>query len=211
MIIRERIIKRLKGFSAIEICVVGAILTVFLIPVFTLMSQGSSGTIRNRNEIIAQQYASNYIAYCNVETFDGIQKRRVDEDRLRLEEGSDQVFPFRQVRRRLSAHGRVRHGQKRGGDLDEPGAPHVDGRGKAGQVLLHRGKRVELFELVTGKAERCSQLFLKRLGFHPRGNEYWFFRINQVIEDKSLVSTIRKDARELKYSPYIIDIESNVG
>lgn len=78
-------------------------------------------------------------------------------------------------------------------------------------LLLHRGKRVELFELVTGKAERCSQLFLKRLGFHPRGNEYWFFRINQVIEDKSLVSTIRKEARELKYSPYIINIESNVG
>jgi hypothetical protein len=34
------------------------------------MSRGNSGTIRNRNEILAQQYASNYIAYANALPFD---------------------------------------------------------------------------------------------------------------------------------------------
>ena len=79
MMISVRLIRRLKGFSAIEICVVGAILTVFLIPVFTLMTRGSSGTIRNRNEILAQQYASNYIAFCNVAPFDSEDLVEVNE------------------------------------------------------------------------------------------------------------------------------------
>lgn len=34
------------------------------------MSRGNSGTVRNRNEILAQQYASNIIAYCNAMSFD---------------------------------------------------------------------------------------------------------------------------------------------
>ena len=59
-----------NGFSIVEICIVCGILTIFLVPIFTLMSRGSSGTIRNRNEILAQQYASNYIAYCNLQPFD---------------------------------------------------------------------------------------------------------------------------------------------
>ena len=83
----------LNGFSSIEICVVGAILTTFLIPVFTLMTRGSSGTIRNRNEIIAQQYASNYIAYCNVEVFDSeklkeIEEKEINELNIELKNGS---------------------------------------------------------------------------------------------------------------------------
>ena len=84
----ERIKNKLKGFSIVEICVVGAILTVFLIPVFTLMTRGSSGTIRNRNEIMAQQYASNYISYCNVVPFDDEKIAEVNEkivDELNIE------------------------------------------------------------------------------------------------------------------------------
>ncbi len=77
--IRKRIRNRLKGFSAVEICVVCVILTIFLIPVFTLMTRGSSGTIRNRNEILAQQYASNYIAFCNVVPFNDKEIKEVDE------------------------------------------------------------------------------------------------------------------------------------
>ena len=91
--IRKKKTNILNGFSSIEICVVGAILTTFLIPVFTLMTRGSSGTIRNRNEIIAQQYASNYIAYCNVETFDGkelkeTEEKEINELNIELKDGS---------------------------------------------------------------------------------------------------------------------------
>lgn len=75
--IRKR--KKIKGFSIIEICIVGVILTVFLVPVFTLMSRGSSRTIHNKNEILAQQYASNIIAYCNVLPFDSEKLAEVDE------------------------------------------------------------------------------------------------------------------------------------
>ena len=57
------------AFSLVEISIVCVVLLVLLVPVFTLMSRGSSNTIRNRNEIIAQQYASNLIAYCNAVPF----------------------------------------------------------------------------------------------------------------------------------------------
>lgn len=75
--IRKR--KKTSGFSIIEICIVGVILTVFLVPIFTLMSRGSSRTIHNRNEILAQQYASNYIAYCNVLPFNSEKLAEVEE------------------------------------------------------------------------------------------------------------------------------------
>ncbi|MBO7067389.1 MAG: DNA cytosine methyltransferase [Bacteroidaceae bacterium] len=77
-------------------------------------------------------------------------------------------------------------------------------------LLLHKGEHIELFELVTGKAERCTQLFLRNLGFHPKGNEYWFFRIKQVIKEDSVVSTIIREVKEFKHSPHIVNIENIV-
>lgn len=62
--------KNKKAFSMVEICVVGGILVCLLVPVFTLMSKGSSGTIKNRNDILAQQHASNVIAYVNALPYD---------------------------------------------------------------------------------------------------------------------------------------------
>ena len=73
---------KIKGFSLVEISIVGAILLIFLIPVVTLMSRGSSGTIRNRNEILAQQYASNYIAYANFQKFDSEKLKETTEEKL---------------------------------------------------------------------------------------------------------------------------------
>jgi hypothetical protein len=58
------------GFSMVEISIICCVVIVLLVPVFALMSRGSSTTIRNRNEILAQQYASNLIAYCNAVPFD---------------------------------------------------------------------------------------------------------------------------------------------
>ena len=77
-------------------------------------------------------------------------------------------------------------------------------------LLLHRGNHKDLFELVTGKAERCNKLFLRNIGFHPNGDEYWFFRIKKVINDDSVASTIIREVKELKYSPQIISIENNL-
>ena len=77
-------------------------------------------------------------------------------------------------------------------------------------LLLHRGEHKELFELITGKAERCNQSFLRNKGFHPKGDEYWFFRIKQVIKDDSVASTIIREAKELKHSPHIVCIENIV-
>ncbi len=62
--------KNRKAFSLIEICIVCGVLIIFLVPVLTLLSRSSSGTIRNRNEILAQQHASNVIAFCNALKYD---------------------------------------------------------------------------------------------------------------------------------------------
>lgn len=77
-------------------------------------------------------------------------------------------------------------------------------------LLLHRGEHKELFELASGKAEKCNKLFLRNIGFHPRGDEYWYFRIKQVIKEESVVSTIIREAKEFKPSPLIISIENIV-
>ena len=77
-------------------------------------------------------------------------------------------------------------------------------------LLLHRGEHKELFELVTGKAEKCNQSFLRNLGFHPNGDEYWCYRIRKVIKDDSVVSIIVREAKELKHSPHIVSIENIV-
>lgn len=77
-------------------------------------------------------------------------------------------------------------------------------------LLLHRGDHKELLELDTGKAERCNQAFLRNLGFHPNGDEYWFFRIKQVIKDDFVFSAIVKEAKEFKHSPHIVCVGNNV-
>ena len=63
-------LKKNRGFSLVEIAIVCIILGLCMVPLFTIMSKGSSGTIRNRNEILAQQYASNLIAHCHLMAFD---------------------------------------------------------------------------------------------------------------------------------------------
>ena len=63
-------IKNKSAFTMVEICLICGIIFILLVPVFRMMSKGSSTTIYNRNEILAQQYASNLIAYCNAVPFD---------------------------------------------------------------------------------------------------------------------------------------------
>lgn len=78
-------------------------------------------------------------------------------------------------------------------------------------LLLHKGNHKELFELATGKAERCNQLFLRNLGFHPKGDEYWFFRIKRVIKDDSTLLAILREMEELKHAPHIVYVENIAG
>lgn len=51
------------AFSFVEILFAVIALGVLLAPIFSMFSQGSSGTIRSRNDILAQQHASNLLAY----------------------------------------------------------------------------------------------------------------------------------------------------
>lgn len=62
--------KKIQGFSLVEICIVCGVLAVLMLPVFAMMSKGSAVTIRNRNEILAQQHALNVISYCNIVPYD---------------------------------------------------------------------------------------------------------------------------------------------
>ena len=77
------------GFTIVEICVVCVILMLLLVPVFTLMSQGSSGTIHNRNEILAREYVANIIAFCNIIHYNHVKEFNLDElNKLCLENES---------------------------------------------------------------------------------------------------------------------------
>ena len=75
-------------------------------------------------------------------------------------------------------------------------------------LLLHRGEHKELMELVTGKAESCNNTFLVNLGFRPKGDEYWYFRIKRAISEDSIVSTIVREAKVLQRFPCIVNIKN---
>ncbi len=60
-----------KAFSIAEVCVVCGIMGILLVPVFMIMSKSNSGTIRNKNEILSQQYASNILSYLCLQKYDG--------------------------------------------------------------------------------------------------------------------------------------------
>ncbi len=51
------------AFSFVEILFAIIALGILIAPIFSMFSQGSSGTVRNRNDILAQQHASNLLAY----------------------------------------------------------------------------------------------------------------------------------------------------
>ncbi|MDD2624460.1 MAG: hypothetical protein PHQ02_06525 [Candidatus Riflebacteria bacterium] len=59
-----------QGFSLTEIMVACLALGIMLIPVFMMFSQGTAGTTKNRNDILAQQHASNLLAYATSLNYD---------------------------------------------------------------------------------------------------------------------------------------------
>ncbi len=81
-----------KGFSIVEICIGCLIFMILLLPIFTIMSKGTSGTIHNKNEFSAKQLASNILAYCNLLPFKSPEINEgediIDKLKLNFEENS---------------------------------------------------------------------------------------------------------------------------
>ena len=74
-------------------------------------------------------------------------------------------------------------------------------------LLLHHNGRIELFELLTGNAEKCSRVDLASVGFKPKGDEYWLFRINTEVKDSALISTIIEQVKTLEHYPQFAIVE----
>lgn len=62
--------RRNQGFSFVEILFAIVCLGFLLAPVFSIFSQGSAGTVQNRNDILAQQHATNLLAYAYALPYD---------------------------------------------------------------------------------------------------------------------------------------------
>jgi hypothetical protein len=54
---------RVKAFSFVEILVAVVCLAMVMIPLTTMFSFSSSGTIQNRNDLLARQHAANILDY----------------------------------------------------------------------------------------------------------------------------------------------------
>lgn len=71
-------------------------------------------------------------------------------------------------------------------------------------LLLHRQGKIELYELLVGKPQGCDGEQLSKLGFKPRGNEYWLFVIRERVIDNHIVFNISKQLNGLKKYPQIV-------
>ena len=71
-----------KGFSIAEVCVVCGIMAVLLIPIFTIMSKSNTGTIRNRNEVLAQQSVSNILNRLCMQKFKSVELEATAERQI---------------------------------------------------------------------------------------------------------------------------------
>lgn len=74
-------------------------------------------------------------------------------------------------------------------------------------LMIHRKDKVELYELLSGNAESCKKDYLKRLGFMPNGDDYWLFKINQLVTDSNLMFKILKQVGRLKAYPQILIVK----
>ena len=74
-------------------------------------------------------------------------------------------------------------------------------------LLLHRNGRIELFELLNGNAEKCNREDLARVGFKPKGDEYWLFRIKTEVKNSALTSAILEQIKTLKHYPQFVIVE----
>ena len=60
------------GLSYLEVVVALFVLMMALIPVFQVFTQGTAGTMLTRDELMAQQYAGEMMAWAHARGFDGL-------------------------------------------------------------------------------------------------------------------------------------------
>ncbi len=73
-------------------------------------------------------------------------------------------------------------------------------------LLLHRQDKKVLYKLETGLAEKCDKSVLIKLGFNPRGDEYWLYRIKEKTEDSLLINRILQKATQLTKYPRFVTV-----
>lgn len=62
--------QKTHAFSFVEILIAIVCLAMVMIPLTTMFSSGSSGTIQNRNDILARQHAANLLDYSYLLSYD---------------------------------------------------------------------------------------------------------------------------------------------
>lgn len=74
-------------------------------------------------------------------------------------------------------------------------------------LVLHRNGKKYLYELLSGNAERCNHEYLLRIGFKPKGDEYWLFRIKSEVKDPVLISSVLGQIKTLSPYPQFVMVE----
>ena len=71
-------------------------------------------------------------------------------------------------------------------------------------LLLHRNGRKEIFELNSQQPSACNKEDLTRIGFKPRGNDYWLFSIEKKVDNSRVMASILDKVKQLKMCPQIV-------
>lgn len=99
---------RLKyAFSFVEIMFSIILIGVLLVPVYSVFSHGTFGAIQSRNEIVAQQHASNLLAFLHLFPYDhsflnNVSSREFSELKLKMESEALNLEPEPMFRRTLT-------------------------------------------------------------------------------------------------------------
>lgn len=71
-------------------------------------------------------------------------------------------------------------------------------------LYLHHGEKKWAFELTNEKVLPCDKDYLKKIGFNPRGNEYWLFHIKKEISDITEIAKQIEGKYELSKKPFVL-------
>lgn len=72
------------GFSLTELIIAILVIAIGAIPVFIMFSQGSTGTIQTRDEMLAYNYAADLIHWCHAQGFEQLPVGASDRTTLTL-------------------------------------------------------------------------------------------------------------------------------
>ena len=93
------------GFSLIEILFALALFSLLIFPVFNMFSHGSVGIVQTRNEVLAQQHASNLLSYLSIFPYNHenlkVGERDFDQLELKMDVESIQLGVEKLFRRKV--------------------------------------------------------------------------------------------------------------